>query len=147
MVTCNVKKRKKEAPELIENLTFWTVARMVDRRPRMRISRRNVTVLLFTCLIQRSDRSRINSLFLAIGYLGFLYKSANPLPVICPCAPPLFFLGAAFPSPPPAAAAQRAREVRPSEIHLFLVCILLLRLELILLGRSCSPVSLVQSGQ
>jgi hypothetical protein len=90
----------------------------------MRKSRRNVTILLFKCLIWRSDGSRMNSLFLAVRCLGFLYKSANPLLVICPCAPHLFFLGAAFPSPP-AAAAQRGGEVRPSEIHLFLVCILL----------------------
>jgi hypothetical protein len=41
----------------------------------------------------------MNSLFLAVGGLGFLYKSANPLPVICPGAPPLFFIGAAFPFP------------------------------------------------
>jgi hypothetical protein len=60
--------------------------------------------------------------------------------------PPLLFLGAAFPFPP-AAAAQCGGEVRSSEIHLFLVCILLSRLELISLGRSCSPVPLVQSGQ
>jgi hypothetical protein len=101
---------------------------MVDRRPRMRRSRRNATVLLFTCLIQRSDGSHMNSLFLAIGCLGFLYKSSNPLPVICPYAPPLFFLGAAF----PAAAAQRGGEVRPSELRLpcrpLLPCLLILPL-------------------
>jgi hypothetical protein len=42
----------------------------------------------------------MNNLFLVVGCLGFLYKSANPLLVIYPYAPPLFFLGAAFPFPP-----------------------------------------------
>jgi hypothetical protein len=55
-----------------QNLTFWTVAPMVDRRPRMQRSHQNATVLLFTCLIRRSDASRMNSLFLAVGCLVFL---------------------------------------------------------------------------
>jgi hypothetical protein len=65
---------------LTKNLTFLTVAPMVDRRPRMRRSHWNATVLLFTCLIRRmSDGSRMNSLFLAVGCLGFLYKNSQHL--------------------------------------------------------------------
>jgi hypothetical protein len=67
---------------------------MVDRRPRMRRSRRNATVLLFTCWIQRSDRSRMNSLFLTVGCLGFLFNrtcvvSLCSLPDPAACALPL----------------------------------------------------------
>jgi hypothetical protein len=73
---------------------------MVDRRPRMRKSRRNTTVLLFTCLIQRSDGSCMNSLFMAVGCLGFFYKTANLSRMnSCPCAPPLLAAPCAPPSP------------------------------------------------
>jgi hypothetical protein len=75
---------------------------MVDRRPRMRRSRRNATVLLFTCLIQRSNGSRMNSLFLAVECLGFFYKNSQPLPFVCPCAPATAALPPAYsilPSP------------------------------------------------
>jgi hypothetical protein len=51
---------------------------MVDRRPRMWRSRRNATVLLFTCLIRGSDGSCMNSLFLTVGCLVFLYKQPWP---------------------------------------------------------------------
>jgi hypothetical protein len=107
--SCNAK--KKEAPELIENLTFWTVARMVDRRPRMRRSHRNATVLLFTSLIRRSDGSHVSNWILVVGYLGFSYKqpvtqlfppiifscrlfsfpyaASARFPVRCPCASPV----------------------------------------------------------
>jgi hypothetical protein len=67
---------------------------MVDRRLQMRRSRRNVTVLLFTCWIRRSNRSHMNSLFLAVGCLGFLFNiicvvSLCSLPDPAACAPPL----------------------------------------------------------
>jgi hypothetical protein len=71
-------------------LTFWTVALMVDRRPRMRRSRRNVTVLIFTCLIRRSDGSHVSNWTLAVGYLGFYYKQPpwpSPSRSEC-CLPP-----------------------------------------------------------
>jgi hypothetical protein len=67
-------KKLKEAPELTENLTFWTVTLMVDQRPRMRRSHWNATILIFTCLIRRSDGSRVSSLISVIGYLGFSYS-------------------------------------------------------------------------
>jgi hypothetical protein len=76
---------------------------MVDQRPRMWRSHRNMTVLLFTCLIWRSDGSRMNSLFLAVGCLSFLYKTTTvtqpsrsffSLHHLCS------FLSAAFPFPP-----------------------------------------------
>jgi hypothetical protein len=54
---------------------------MVERRPRMRRSRQNTTVLLFTWLIQRSDRSHVCNWILAVGCLGFLYyKQQWPAP-------------------------------------------------------------------
>jgi hypothetical protein len=37
----------------------------------MRRSRRNATVLVFTCLIQSSDGSRVSTLISVVGYLGF----------------------------------------------------------------------------
>jgi hypothetical protein len=42
-------------------------------------------------LIQRSDGSRMNSLFLAVGCLGFFYKNSHRDPaftVLSPGAPP-----------------------------------------------------------
>jgi hypothetical protein len=50
---------------------------MVDRRPRIWRSRRNVIVLLFIYLIRRSDGSRMNSLLSAVGYLFFSYKTCT----------------------------------------------------------------------
>jgi hypothetical protein len=50
---------------------------MVDRRPRMRRSHRNATVLIFTCLIRRLDESRMNSLLSTVRYLGFSYKTCT----------------------------------------------------------------------
>jgi hypothetical protein len=85
------KKKKEEAPELTKNLTFWTVAPMVDRRPQMWRSHQNATILLFTCLIQMSDESRMNSLFFVVGCLGFFYKNIHREPsftVLSPRAPP-----------------------------------------------------------
>jgi hypothetical protein len=60
----------------------------------MRRSRRNTTILLFTCWIRRLDRSRMNSLFLAVGCLVFLFNrtcvvSLYSLPDRAACAPPL----------------------------------------------------------
>jgi hypothetical protein len=60
----------------------------------MRRSRRNTTILLFTCWIRRLDRSRMNSLFLAVGCLVFLFNrtcviSLCSLPDRVACAPPL----------------------------------------------------------
>jgi hypothetical protein len=63
--------------EVDQNLTFLTVALMVDRRPRMWRSRQNATILIFTCLIRRLDGSRMSSLLSAIGYLGFSYKTCT----------------------------------------------------------------------
>jgi hypothetical protein len=63
---------------------------MVDRRPRMRRSHRNATILIFTCLIQMSDGSRMSSLISVIGYLVFSYKQ-----VPCPASPYPFFLRSA----------------------------------------------------
>jgi hypothetical protein len=80
---CNTKKYWKEAPDLTEYLTSWTFALMVDRRPRMRKSRQNATVLIFMCLIWRSDVSRVSSLISVIGYLGFSYKQ-SPWPSLSP---------------------------------------------------------------
>jgi hypothetical protein len=55
-----------------QNLTFCTVGLMVDRRLRMRRSRQNTSVLIFTCLIRMSDESSMSSLILVVGCLGFL---------------------------------------------------------------------------
>jgi hypothetical protein len=52
-----------------QNLTFLTVAPMVDWRPRIRRSHRNATVLILTCLIWRSDGSRMTHLFWCIGWI------------------------------------------------------------------------------
>jgi hypothetical protein len=59
---------------------------MVDRRPQMQRSHRNATVLIFTCLIQRSDGSRMNSLLSAIEYFGFSYKTCTVSSPIVSCA-------------------------------------------------------------
>jgi hypothetical protein len=56
----------REASEVDQKFTFWSVALMVDRRPRMRRSRRNVTVWLLTRMIRRSDESMVNRSFLAV---------------------------------------------------------------------------------
>jgi hypothetical protein len=63
---------------------------MVDRRPRMRRSHRNITILIFTCLIRRSDGSYVSNWTLAVGYLGFYYKQPpwpSPSRSEC-CLPP-----------------------------------------------------------
>jgi hypothetical protein len=66
----------------------------------MQRSYRNVTVLLFTCLIQRSDGSRMNSLFLAVGCLGFFMKQhrdlASPDSFFLLCAASLFVVFSSF---------------------------------------------------
>jgi hypothetical protein len=43
----------------------------------MRISHLNTSVLIFTCLIQRSDESRMSSLISAIRCLDFSYKTCT----------------------------------------------------------------------
>jgi hypothetical protein len=85
---------------LTENLTFWTVALMVDRRQRMWRSRRNAIVLLFTCLIRMSDGSRINSLFLVV--FSFLLKKQPTSPVrlsLCAATAALPLAYSILPSP------------------------------------------------
>jgi hypothetical protein len=54
---------------------------MVGRRPRMRRSHWNATILIFTCLIRRSDGSHMSSLISVVGYLGFSYKQ-SPWPTL-----------------------------------------------------------------
>jgi hypothetical protein len=44
----------------------------------MRRPHRNATILIFTCLIRRLDGSCMNSLILAVGYLGFPIKQPCP---------------------------------------------------------------------
>jgi hypothetical protein len=61
---------------------------------------RNATVLLFTCLIRRSNESRMNSLFLAVRCLGFFYKNSQPLLFVCPCVPPQLLCRLPTPSSP-----------------------------------------------
>jgi hypothetical protein len=56
----------------------------------MRRSHRNTTVFIFTCLIRRSDGSRMSSLISVVGYLGFSYKQ-----VPCLASPDPFFLRSA----------------------------------------------------
>jgi hypothetical protein len=95
---------------------------MVDRRPRMRRSHRNATVLIFTWLIQRSDGSHVSNWILVIRYLGFSYKQPpwpSPSWSFLPSATsPFLFLPLgkklAGSSLCPAAARRRRRWGRPT---------------------------------
>jgi hypothetical protein len=72
---------------------------MVDRRPRMRRSHRNASVLILTCPVRRTEKSWMTHLFSAVEWTRFSplrgIVSSQPLPIIfllCAASSFLFLL-------------------------------------------------------